>query len=51
MSLAVAAARNICSSDKNLPVLSEFCIDSREITWKYKEFFADFNGTILKEKQ
>ena len=29
----------------------EFCIDSREVTWKYEEFYADFNGTILKEKQ
>ena len=34
-----------------MPVLSECCIDSHEITWAYEDFYGDFNGTILKEKQ
>ena len=34
-----------------MPVLSECCINSHEITWTYEDFYGDFNGTILKEKQ
>ena len=40
-----------CGHIKTLPVLGEFCIDTREITWKYEDFYADFDGTILKENQ
>ena len=47
----VAGARYIVADIKTLPVLSEFCIDSREITWKYEDFYGNFNGTILEEKQ
>ena len=47
----VADARYIVADVKTLPVLSEFCIDSREITWKYEDFYGNFNGTILEEKQ
>ena len=49
MIFPVAGARYIVTEIKTLPVLSEFFVDSREITWKYKDFYADFNGTILKE--
>ena len=51
MILPVGAARYIVAEIKTLPVLSEFCIDSREITWKYEDFYGDFDGSILKEKQ
>ena len=51
MILSVAAARYIVADIETLPVLSEFCIGSREISWKYEDFYGDFNGTILKEKQ
>ena len=47
----VGAARNIEADIKTLPVFSEFCIDLREITWKYEDFYGNFNGTILEEKQ
>ena len=39
------------SQIKTLPVLNEFCIDCHEIAWKCEDFYVDFNGTILKEKQ
>ena len=51
MILPVANARYIVADIKTLPFLSEFCIDSREIIWKYEDCYGDFNGTILKEKQ
>ena len=49
--LPVATTRYIVAEIKTLAVLSEFCIDSREITSKYKTFYANFNGTILKGKK
>ena len=49
MSLPVAAARNIVVAIKTCWFSANFV--SREITWKYEDFYADFNGTILKEKQ
>ena len=51
MILPVADARYIVADLETLPVLSEFCIGSRDISWKYEDFYGDFNGTILKEKQ
>ena len=50
MILPVANARYIVADIKTLPVLSEFCIDSREIIWKYEDCYGDFNGTIFERK-
>ena len=47
----VASARYVVADIKTLQVLDEFCIDFLEITWKYDDFYADFDGIILKEKK
>ena len=50
MTLPVAAARYNVADIKTLLVISEFCINLREFTWKLEDFYGDFSDTILKEK-